>query len=84
MKKNISTLDAAIRITLGLVGLSYCASKKRQFPLLFAFISAMKVTEGLFNYCPLKDLSEKAILKISWEEKIKKLLESIVSLKKDI
>jgi hypothetical protein len=54
LQKNVGTLDALIRITLGLVGLAYCASaKRRRFPLCLAIHSALKVAEGVTRFCPI-------------------------------
>lgn len=59
MQKNISTLNALMRITFGLVGLVWstsCLSRRssRIRPMLIAFISAMKVAEGITRFCLFK------------------------------
>ncbi|MGA9174101.1 MAG: DUF2892 domain-containing protein [Thermoactinomyces sp.] len=54
MQKNIGTLDAILRITLGLVGLAWCSSRtRRNFPFMIALVSAMKVAEGITRFCPM-------------------------------
>lgn len=58
MKKNVGTSDAFIRITLGLIGLSYSIVRMVRCPyrnssLLIGVLSAMKVAEGLTRFCPL-------------------------------
>jgi hypothetical protein len=61
LAKNIGTFDALGRITCGLVGLAWCASKSRRyFPYLIATISAMKVAEGITRYCPMLALVHKS------------------------
>ena len=64
MKKNIGTLDALIRITIGTAGLAYSTAKiirhpHRTAPLLLAMIFVMKVAEGITRYCPLMDMMGK-------------------------
>ncbi|SHF17492.1 Protein of unknown function [Seinonella peptonophila] len=56
MKKNVGRCDAMLRITLGLMGLAYCiarTNRRRRFPWTTAFLSAMKVAEGIMRYCPM-------------------------------
>jgi hypothetical protein len=54
VQKNVGTVDALMRITCGLVGLAWCASKsRRNFPLMIAIFSGMKVAEGIIRYCPV-------------------------------
>jgi hypothetical protein len=61
LTKNVGTFDALGRITCGLVGLAWCASKSRRyFPYLIAMISAMKVAEGITRYCPMLALLHKS------------------------
>lgn len=61
MKKNVGTIDALLRITCGLVGLAWSASRSRRgFPFLFAMMSAMKVAEGITRYCPMLALFGKS------------------------
>ncbi|TCS92793.1 YgaP family membrane protein [Hazenella coriacea] len=63
MKKNVGTIDAIIRISCGLVGLAWSASRSRRgFPFLFAMMSAMKVAEGITRYCPMLALFGKSTL----------------------
>lgn len=64
MQKNISTTEAIIRITFGLVGLVWSASclsrrSSRIRPIFIAIISAMKIAEGITRYCPLKAMFKK-------------------------
>ena len=61
MKKNVGTIDALIRITIGLAGLAYSTAKiarhpQRTAPLLLALIFGMKVAEGITRYCPMLDM----------------------------
>lgn len=61
MKKNVGTIDALIRIAIGLAGLAYSTSKMirhphRTAPLLLAIIFGMKVAEGITRYCPMLDM----------------------------
>lgn len=58
MRKNVGLSDALIRITLGLVGLSYSTAKMvrcphRTSPMIIAILSAMKVAEGIIRFCPM-------------------------------
>lgn len=57
MQKNVGTVDASIRITLGLLGLAYGIGKmsRRPYrtPWLLMAMSAMKVAEGVTRYCPM-------------------------------
>lgn len=54
MQKNVGTLDALVRISCGLVGLAWCASKsRRRFPYMIAMLSGMKVAEGITRFCPM-------------------------------
>ncbi|HJV45437.1 MAG TPA: DUF2892 domain-containing protein [Bacillota bacterium] len=57
MKKNVGTLDALIRITFGLLGLTWgisriVRSREHKFPLFITFMSALKVAEGVVRFCP--------------------------------
>ncbi|QQK77319.1 DUF2892 domain-containing protein [Salicibibacter cibarius] len=61
MKTNVGTLDAIMRITCGLTGLVWGASKMsrhydRTMPMLVSIYSAMKVAEGITRYCPILDM----------------------------
>jgi hypothetical protein len=58
MKKNVGMYDAFIRITCGLMGLSYSTARMarypyRTFPFVIAMLSAIKVAEGVTRFCPL-------------------------------
>jgi hypothetical protein len=60
VQKNIGTLNAILRITIGLVGLAYCSSRsRRRFPVILAFIFAMKIAEGMIHYCPMVNIWNK-------------------------
>lgn len=60
MKKNVGIYDALIRITFGMVGLAYCVAyasqRKYRFPWTLAFLSSMKIAEGIVRYCPILDV----------------------------
>jgi len=57
MRKNVGTLDAAIRITVGLLGLAAAIGRmsRRPYrtPWMLMFLSAMKVAEGITRFCPM-------------------------------
>jgi hypothetical protein len=57
MRKNVGTVDATIRITLGLLGLAYgigkMSRKPRRAPWFLMTMSAMKVAEGITRFCPM-------------------------------
>ncbi|MGC5326202.1 YgaP family membrane protein [Brevibacillus sp. SYSU BS000544] len=57
MQKNVGTVDATIRITLGLLGLTYGVGKMtrrpHRTPWLLMTMSAMKVAEGVTRFCPM-------------------------------
>lgn len=57
MRKNVGTLDASIRITVGLVGLAFAVGRmsRRPYrtPWMLMFLSAMKVAEGITRFCPM-------------------------------
>jgi len=57
MRKNVGTIDATIRITMGLLGLAYgigrMAQRPSRTPWLLMAMSAMKVAEGATRYCPM-------------------------------
>ncbi len=57
MRKNVGTIDATIRITMGLLGLAYGIGKMSQrrgrTPWFLMAMSAMKVAEGTTRYCPM-------------------------------
>ncbi|KPC77136.1 MULTISPECIES: DUF2892 domain-containing protein [Laceyella] len=60
MKQNVGTVDAIIRITCGLLGLTWCVVKgRRNFPYMIALMSALKVAEGITRYCPMLDMLNK-------------------------
>jgi tetrahydromethanopterin S-methyltransferase subunit D len=61
MKKNVGRVDAILRITCGLTGLAWSSARMvrhpyRTLPMIGAFLSAMKVAEGITRYCPILDL----------------------------
>ncbi|EHL78123.1 YgaP family membrane protein [Bacillus smithii] len=63
VKQNIGILNALIRITCGLTMLAWGTAKLskkpwRQSYLFIAFLGAMRVGEGILQYCPLTDLWE--------------------------
>ncbi|CAJ1004206.1 YgaP family membrane protein [Brevibacillus aydinogluensis] len=57
MQKNVGTVDALIRITVGLLGLAYGVGRmsRRPYrtPWLLMALSAMKVAEGVTRFCPM-------------------------------
>ncbi|ERI08684.1 YgaP family membrane protein [Aneurinibacillus aneurinilyticus] len=58
MKKNVGLCDAFIRITLGLIGLSYSTARMAQrpygmSPFIITILSAIKIAEGITRFCPL-------------------------------
>lgn len=60
-KPNIGTMEALIRITIGLTILSCTTAKLvkkpwRESTVLFAICGAMKVGEGIVRFCPTKAL----------------------------
>ncbi|WP_134684967.1 YgaP family membrane protein [Brevibacillus migulae] len=59
MRKNVGTIDATIRITMGLLGLAYGIGKMSRrtgrTPWVLMTLSAMKVAEGITRYCPMLD-----------------------------
>ncbi|MDQ0418805.1 hypothetical protein J2Z48_003009 [Croceifilum oryzae] len=65
MTKNISTTNAMMRITCGLVGLiwsiNYLNRRRisRMRLLFIAVMSAMKIAEGITRFCPCKALYNK-------------------------
>ncbi|WP_074011175.1 YgaP family membrane protein [Numidum massiliense] len=61
MQKNVGTLDATLRITCGLTGLAWATARlvqhpDRTTPKMIAWLSAMKVAEGITRYCPMLKL----------------------------
>lgn len=57
MKKNVGTIDALFRLTVGFFGLAWGISKmvkspRREMPILVTFLSAMKIAEGMTRFCP--------------------------------
>lgn len=61
MKKNVGTLDAIMRITVGLTGVAWGTAKMvkqpyRSLPVIVTVASAMQVAEGITRYCPMLDL----------------------------
>lgn len=64
IQKNVDTLDALLRITMGLTGVAWGTAemikrRNRTMPLLMTMCSAMKVAEGITRYCPVLDLMGK-------------------------
>lgn len=58
MKKNVNTVDAMLRITIGLTGLAWGTAQmvrqpKRSTPMIVTMLSAMKVAEGITRFCPM-------------------------------
>nr|WP_236871204.1 DUF2892 domain-containing protein [Brevibacillus laterosporus] len=59
MKKNVGTVDAFIRITVGLVGFGCAISKMSTYRYgrkpygLLLLLSAMRVAEGITRFCPI-------------------------------
>ena len=57
MRKNVGTVDAYIRLTLGILGLAFSTARmvRRPYrtPWLLLFASAMKVAEGVTRFCPM-------------------------------
>jgi len=63
VKQNIGIVNAMLRITCGFTFLSWATAKMVKRPwkdsyLLIAFLSAMKIAEGIVRYCPLTALYE--------------------------
>ncbi|WP_071435467.1 YgaP family membrane protein [Bacillus kwashiorkori] len=64
IQKNVGTINALIRITLGLTMLSWSTAKLAKKPrkisyLFWAMMGAMKVAEGIVKYCPVTDVMKK-------------------------
>lgn len=58
MQRNVGTVDALMRITVGLTGVAWGISRmvyepKRSMPILVTMASAMKVAEGVTRFCPM-------------------------------
>jgi hypothetical protein len=58
MKKNVNTVDAIVRITVGLTGVAWGTARMvhqphRSFPMVVTMLSAMKVAEGVTRFCPM-------------------------------
>ncbi|NIK11701.1 YgaP family membrane protein [Alkalibacillus almallahensis] len=65
-KQNIGTINALVRITLGLFLISYGTVKATKRPwhqryYLLILAAAMKVAEGIVRYCPVTDMVKKQI-----------------------
>lgn len=63
MKQNIGTINALIRITIGLTILSWSTAKLVKMPwresyLFIAMCGAMKVAEGIVRFCPVTAMFE--------------------------
>lgn len=84
IKKNVGTLDATIRITFGLAGLSIAIARMvrqpyRSGPFILALFSAMKVAEGFTRFCPM--LAWLGLNTNKYEEKRKAVAQRTSSLK---
>jgi len=55
LKKNVGDLDAYLRLTLGLTLLGYGIMRKSSLPII---LGSMKITEGIFRWCPMSELME--------------------------
>lgn len=60
-KQNIGVVNALLRISFGLTFLAWATAKLVKKPwkdsyLIIAFLSAMKVGEGILKYCPMTDM----------------------------
>jgi hypothetical protein len=58
MRKNVGTIDALMRITIGLTGVAWGTARMvhdpdRGLPMLVILASAMKVAEGITRFCPM-------------------------------
>lgn len=58
MKKNVGTIDAITRITIGLTGVAWGTARMvhnphGNLPMLVTLASAMKVAEGVTRFCPM-------------------------------
>lgn len=63
VKKNIGTVNALVRITIGLTVLAWSTAKYSKMPwrdsyLVMAVLGAMKVAEGIVSFCPVVALFE--------------------------
>lgn len=63
MKPNIGTINALVRITCGFTMLAWTTAKMVKRPLnesylCIAFLSGMKIAEGITKFCPLTALFE--------------------------
>ncbi|WLD93740.1 DUF2892 domain-containing protein [Alkalihalobacillus sp. AL-G] len=64
MKSNIGTVNALIRITIGLTMVAWSAARLGRRPnsqgnLFWMVCGAMKVGEGITKYCPVTELYER-------------------------
>lgn len=74
VERNIGILNALIRITIGLVILSWSTAKmvRRPYSSSYLFLSicgAMKVAEGIVKYCPVTDICHRWQASTSIQEK---------------
>ncbi|GAA0460254.1 DUF2892 domain-containing protein [Alkalibacillus silvisoli] len=65
-KQNIGTINALVRLTLGLFFITYGAVRVTKRPWsqrywLIILASAMKVAEGIVRYCPMTDMVKQQI-----------------------
>lgn len=61
VERNIGIINALIRITLGFTFLSWYTAKLQKRPwqdsyLIMIMLAAMKIAEGILQYCPVTDL----------------------------
>lgn len=64
MQKNVSPLEAVLRITGGLAGLAWSTALMvrhpgKGFPILMSMACAMQVAEGITRFCPMRQLIQK-------------------------
>jgi hypothetical protein len=58
MKKNVGTLDALVRISVGFFALAWgiaqmARSGQRTMPLFLSLLGAVKIAEGITRFCPM-------------------------------
>ena len=73
IKPNISILNALMRITCGFTLLSWATAKMVRKPyknsyMIIAMLAGMKVGEGILRYCPVTDLAERGMDRMSDEK----------------
>lgn len=95
-KQNIGVINALIRITFGLTMLSWATAKLVKKPwknsyIIIAFLSAMKVAEGIVKYCPMTDLVQNQVQQMNTNQNsdstnkpdLKQMLDMFVPKQKD-